>query len=102
MCTPVTRLSATWHLTAAQESHLRSWAARQAARVAGVTKSPDEVAGVTVLEEVAPRRGHKLLVRFDDDLVRLCKREDVEKPCVAVVLHTLVVRQPARSVERVR
>ena len=45
LCTSVTWLSSTWRLTAAQESRLRSWAARQAGNVAGISRLPDEEIG---------------------------------------------------------
>ena len=73
ICTSVTWLSATWHLTAAQESHLRSWAARQAARVAGIARFPDEDMGQYWRR--LHREGHKLLVRFDADPVQLYRTQ---------------------------
>ena len=67
--TSVTWLSATWLLTAAQERHLRSWAARMAARVVGIARAPDEEMGQ--FWRRLHREGHKLLIRYDADPVKL-------------------------------
>ena len=73
LCTSVTWLSSTWHLTVAQESHLRSWAARLAARVVGIKRYPDEEMGQ--FWRRLHREGHKLLLRFNADPVRLYRTQ---------------------------
>jgi hypothetical protein len=73
LCTSVTWLSSTWHLTVAQENHLRSWAARLAARVVGITRCPDEEMGQ--FWRRLHREGHKLLIRFDADPVRMYRTQ---------------------------
>ena len=52
---------------------MRSWAARLAARVVGIKRYPDEVMGQ--FWRRLHREGHKLLIRFNADPVRLYRTQ---------------------------
>ena len=65
----VTWLSSTWRLTASQESHLGSWAARTAARIYGVDRKLGEDMGQ--FWRRLHRAGHQLIRDHDADPVRM-------------------------------
>ena len=64
----LTGLAGTWHLTKAQASKLKSLAARTAAWVKGIRRAPGRDMA-TFLRNLH-REGHRLLERFNADLVR--------------------------------